>query len=412
MGGGLSSARITSVNATTPIKVNTLTKKTGIVYDICLDESSEIAKQSKAGSAYIGAIRFRDKSSTSSDASKLAIAHPSDKNFINIPLKNEIVEIHEIGTGEYTYSRIGTESNPSISANSNLISILFPETVQNENKLGDYKKRQSTNIPKSNEDNSSKYFGFGKYYNPQENLHKLKLYEGDSLIQSRFGQSIRFSAFNNSKNKFAPTLIIRNGEAGDNRKKDQNINIEEDINKDGTVIALTSGEHQLGFIPGTVDDKGKGDFKTKPESFEDYPTKLIGDQLLLNSGRIILSAKSGEMIFYSKKNYGFISDGSMSIDNQGGIDISVGDNINIITNDRDINFVTGNGTMFFGSQDLEPMVKGQQLVDILSELIDAIGAMQFLTPSGPSALGPVNSPDFGMIKSKLNNLLSQRTQLS
>ena len=88
------------------------------------------------------------------------------------------------------------------------------------------------------------------------------------------------------------------------------------------------------------------------------------------------------------------------------------DNINIITNDRDINFVTGNGTMFFGSQDLEPMVKGQQLVDILSELIDTIGAMQFLTPSGPSAIGPVNSPDFGKVKSKLNSILSQRTQLS
>ena len=61
--------------------------KLGIVYDICLDESHTIAKQSKAGSAYIGAIRFRDKSSTSSDASKLAIAHPSDKNFINM-IKN------------------------------------------------------------------------------------------------------------------------------------------------------------------------------------------------------------------------------------------------------------------------------------------------------------------------------------
>lgn len=412
MGGGLSSARITSVNATTPIKVNTLTKKTGIVYDICLDESSEIAKQRKAGSAYIGAIRFRDKSSTSTDASKLAIAHPSDKNFINIPLKNEIVEIHEIGTGEYTYSRIGTESNPSISANSNLISTLFPEITEKKNQSKEYQQRQATNIPKTNTNNSSLYNGFGNYYNPQENLHKLKLYEGDSLIQSRFGQSIRFSAFNNSKNKFAPTLIIRNGEAGDNRKKDQNINIEEDINKDGTIIALTSGEHQLGFIPGTVDDKGKGDFQTKPESFEDYPTKLIGDQLLLSSGRIILSAKNAEMLFYSKKNYGFVSDGAMSIDNKGGIDISVGDNINIITNDRDINFVTGNGTIFFGSQDLEPMVKGEQLVDILSELIDTIGLMQFLTPSGPSALGPVNSPDFGKIKSKLNSILSQRTQLS
>jgi hypothetical protein len=102
----------------------------------------------------------------------------------------------------------------------------------------------------------------------------------------------------------------------------------------------------------------------------------------------------------------------MSIDNKGGIDISVGDNINIITNDRDINFVTGNGTMFFGSVDLEAMVKGETLVALLGELIDAIGQQQYLTPSGPSALGPVNSPDFGMIKSKLNSILSQRTQLS
>jgi hypothetical protein len=256
------------------------------------------------------------------------------------------------------------------------------------------------------------YSGFGKYYNPQEKLHKLKLYEGDSLIQSRFGQSIRFSAFNNPKNKFSPNIIIRNGESADNRKKEENSNVEEDINKDGSIIALTSGEYQLGFIPGIVDEKGKGDFQTKPESFEDYPTKLIGDQLLLSSGRIILSAKNAEMLFYSKKNYGFISDGSMSIDNKGGIDISVGDNINIITNDRDINFVTGNGTMFFGSVDLEAMVKGETLVALLGELIDAIGQQQYLTPAGPSAPGPINAPDFGMIKSKLNSILSQRNQLS
>jgi hypothetical protein len=144
----------------------------------------------------------------------------------------------------------------------------------------------------------------------------------------------------------------------------------------------------------------------------DYPSKLIGDQLLLNSGRIILSAKSGEMIFYSKKNYGFISDGAMSIDNKLGIDISVGDDINIITNDRDIQMVTGNGSVIIGSKDLEPMVKGQQLVDILAELIDAITQQMYLTPAGPSAVGPTNISDFGSIKSKLNNILSKLNQTS
>ena len=118
------------------------------------------------------------------------------------------------------------------------------------------------------------------------------------------------------------------------------------------------------------------------------------------------------MLFYSKKNYGFISDGAMSIDNKGGIDISVGDDIHIITNDKDINMVTGKGSIFLGSEGLEAMVKGQQLVDILSELIDAITQQTYLTPSGPTAVGPTNISQFGSIKSKLNNILSRLNQTS
>jgi hypothetical protein len=166
----------------------------------------------------------------------------------------------------------------------------------------------------------------------------------------------------------------------------------------------------LGFQPGTIDDNGKSDFVTKPQSFGDYPSKLIGDQILINSGRVIISAKNAEMIFYAKKNYGFISDGALSIDNKLGIDVSVGDNINVVTNDRDIVMFTGNGSIFLGSKELEPIVKGQQLVDILSELIDAITLQQYLTPSGPTKVGPENLSDFGAIKSKLNNILSKLNQ--
>ena len=56
---------------------------------------------------------------------------------------------------------------------------------------------------------------------------------------------------------------------------------------------------------------------------------LNGDQILISSGRLIFSSKTSEMIFYSRGNYGFISDGYMSIDNKGGIDVTVGDNINL-----------------------------------------------------------------------------------
>jgi hypothetical protein len=172
------------------------------------------------------------------------------------------------------------------------------------------------------------------------------------------------------------------------------------------------GEYILPFIPGTIDEKGSTDFQTKPQSFKPYPEKLKGDQMILSSGRLILSARNAEMMFYSKGNYGFVSDGQLSIDNRLGMNVSVNDNISFVTNNRDFQIFSGNGSVFLGSKDLEPLVKGQKLVDILKELIDAIGEMQFLTPSGPTAIGPKNKPEFGKISGKLNDILSKLNQTS
>ena len=37
-------------------------------------------------------------------------------------------------------------------------------------------------------------------------------------------------------------------------------NVNEDVNRDGSIIFLGSNEHKLPFIPGTVNDKNIGDF--------------------------------------------------------------------------------------------------------------------------------------------------------
>jgi hypothetical protein len=166
---------------------------------------------------------------------------------------------------------------------------------------------------------------------------------------------------------------------------------------------MASNQYQLPFSSTNI---------TKPDSFTDYPDKLTGDQILLNSGRLIFSAKSGELIFHSKKNYGFISDGGMSIDNKGGIDVSVNDNINIDTNGRDVLFKTGNGAIFLGDNNLEPLVKGNELKKIFEELIIAILSQTFKTPSGPTAVGPENYNDFIAISDKLANMMSKTNQTS
>jgi hypothetical protein len=294
---GLVNGRITNSNN---LQNNTeiISKKTGWVYDVILDETHEYAKSKGYGSAVIGSILFRTTDMLDIPSAQLPLAHPSDKNFINIPVVNEVVEIYEFARGSYAYRRIGNSPNPSLSASDDAISShIISDKKDSTGTKDDYQKVSETGISKSNSNNSKKYNGFGKYYNPQESINKLKLYEGDSLIESRFGQSIRFSGFNNSENKFYPTLIIRNLQSAKYKTKEPGQSVEEDVNTDGSIIAMTSEQFPLGFLPGVVDDKGKSDFQTKPDSFMDYPSKLIGDQLLLNSGRIILSAKSGEILF-------------------------------------------------------------------------------------------------------------------
>lgn len=408
----LSSSRITLSNNIIQKTNRTKAKKIGVVYDIILDDTHPYSTNNEIGSLFVGSIFFRTLDSIIESEQELPIAHPIDKNFKSLPVKNELVEIYEIVDGGYTYRRILLDVNPSNSNSQTVISNSFLPVKDEVGNVNDYKSIASTGISNTSFDNGAKFDGYGKYYQPTAGLHKLKLYEGDTLIESRFGQSIRFSGYNNINNTFSPTLILRNGESSKNQKEDEIVSIEEDVNRDGSVIVFGSNQYQLPYQPGTIDDGGVSDFETKPNTFKSYPSKLIGDQILINSGRLIFSAKTAEMIFYSKKNYGFISDGALSIDNKLGIDMNVGDTINITTNDRDINLNTNNGKINIGSKDLEPLVKGDTLVEVLTELIDAINKLQFLTPSGPSAIGPVNSPDFNKIKSKLNTVLSNLNKTS
>ena len=414
-------SRIDRIAAAAALKVQEgqSAKKVAWVSDIILDETHEYAVSSKMKSQVIGAVKYRTSQNQSPSSKDSPIAYPFDKNFKNLPILNEQIEIYEGEQGSFYYRRMGLDENPTESAFENVNAKNFNPEKNEAQTVNSYRNSAATNIPTATNDGSNEPGGYGKYYSIQPGIHKLKLYEGDSLIESRFGQSIRFSAYNNlngeqdengnKKPAFAPSIIIRNGQNAEALTKPVSESVREDINKDGSIIAMTSGQHQLEFIPGTIDDKGKSDFKTQPDSFGDVP-KLIGDQMLLSSGRIILSSKNAETMIYSKKNFGIITDGAVSIDAKLGMDISVGDDINIVTTDRDVNIVSGKGNIFLGSEDLEAMVKGKKLVELLNELLQAILDQQFLTPSGPSAIGPVNKATFASIQSKLDGVLSKLNQ--
>ena len=407
---GLQSGRLGTSNNTSPNLIGVINQPSyGVVYEVLTDVGSETAKSKGLGtSVTIGCIRFRllsDNSININDVEQLSIAYPLDKNSLTLPTRNELVIIHSFG-GNVHYSRIGGDVTPNLNAISDLISSKFSSEIKvdSSNDAKNYQNVSSTGIPRTDrKSGKSEFDGYGDYFTENSNIHKLKLYEGDTLLESRFGQSIRFSGYNNSENKFAPTITIRNGENVDSLQNLIGASTEENVNTDGNIIFLGSREKILEWtIP----------IENKRESFSNYPSELKGNQILLNSDRIILSAKSQEMIFASKLDMGFITDSQFSIDASKGIDITVDDEIDINTKDFNFNLNIGNGIIKLGTDGtLEKAPKGDTLVKLLGELIDLISKQQYVTPSGFTAVGPLNLALFTTLKNKLKSMLSANVQL-
>ena len=148
---------------------------------------------------------------------------------------------------------------------------------------------------------------------------------------------------------------------------------------------------------------------------------MKGDQLFINSDRIILSSKAKEFIIFGKGNTGVITDGNFSVDAEKEIYIHNKKNVTIHSEGSNQIFLNSeNGKIFLGKDkgagdagaDVKKMVLGGELVKLIGELIDAINKQTYLTPAGPTSLGPTNIASFNAIKSKLKTMLSSKNFLS
>ena len=388
---------------------------TAIVKSVILTSDDENLKKLHAGREnyeelsleYIGAITVRKVQDNISRTDSGVIIQPLDRNNTDFPIVGETVDL--ISNGGVIYYRRQSSTNINIgNASEDVDLLVYPrEQSQTKPNASDYKETGETGTPNTNtQTNQNRKNKFGKYFEYQK-INALKPYEGDKIIQSRFGQSIRFSGYNNPNNVFSPTIIIRNLQGTTDTKI--NSIIEEDVNTDGTVIVIGSGEYKSNFSATT---------SITPTKFSEYPNELKGNQFILNSDRILISSKSGQMIFHSKGNYGFISDGKFSIDNGLGADLDFGGDVNITTTRTNSNVLinSGTGRIFLNtntsgkspntSKSNEPLVRGNTLKELLETMIDLINAQVFRTPSGPTAIGPENRAEFDTLKRRLSEMLS------
>jgi hypothetical protein len=356
---------------------------------------------------HIGGITIRPVRDPVLRVNSGVIIQPLDRNNTDFPIVGETVDL--VSNGGVVYYRRQSSTNINIgNASEDVDLLVYPiEQSQSSPSSQDYKENNQSGTPNPNtRDNQNRKSKFGTYFQYRK-INQLKPYEGDKIIQSRFGQSIRFSGYNNANNVFSPTIILRNGQGQNNTKF--NTIIEEDINVDGSTILIGSGEYKSNFSATT---------SIKPTKFLNYPNELKGNQLIFNSDRILISSRSGEMIFHSKGNYGFISDGKFSIDNGLGADLDFGGAVNITTTRTNSNilFNSGTGKLFLNTntsgkspntaKPSEPLVRGNTLKEILETMITLINAQVFRTPSGPTAIGPENRTEFDALKKRLSEMLS------
>lgn len=388
----------------------------GVVVDVILDETHPRIKNKKdfqtafteKDTSLVGSVVIRKYSDATTPNEQLNTYHSLNPSDTELPLIGEAVEIVSVGSAQY-YRRI-----PGLSLNTGNSIKKRADSIYNKKEKNavdsSIKESSKTGTPLGNTANeTSETNEFGKYFRANP-VNRLKLYEGDKIIQTRFGQSIRFSGYNNANNVYSPTIIIRN------RQDSQTISslkegdiTEENVNSDGSVIVLSSGEYQIPFTATT---------SIVPNKFSSYPNPLKGDDhLLINSGKIVISSKTGPMVFVSKGDYGFISDGKFAIDGGLGADLDFGGDVNITTNrnNSNISLNSGSGKILLNTStsgqspntsQTEPLVRGNTLKQILETMIDLINAQVYRTPSGPTAVGPENRAQFNSLKRKLSEMLS------
>ena len=132
---------------------------------------------------------------------------------------------------------------------------------------------------------------------------------------------------------------------------------------------------------------------------------------ITSSGKVKISAKNliveafKDAVFTLKKNDSKellkieSNDTQLKITDQFDNEVTLKDGEIDVVSDK-INHNGGN----------EPMVLGNTLKESLSNLIDAILSMTMVTPTGASST-PMNAAQFIQIKSQLNNILSQKSNL-
>ena len=157
----------------------------------------------------------------------------------------------------------------------------------------------------------------GATFEEKDNIKPLYAYEGDYILEGRWGNTIRLGSTVNQPDypnnwsevgaKGDPIMILTNGLLS--TQNSSWVPTIENINNDDSSIYLTSTQNIPLFVSSyKTDSFGKNDISPKP------PNDYEGKQILVNSGRLILNAKEDSILLSSPNVIHFSAGDSLHID--------------------------------------------------------------------------------------------------
>lgn len=270
----------------------------------------------------------------------------------------------------------------------------------------------------------------GNSFIPNYDVSPLLPFEGDTIIEGRFGQTIRMGStikFNEDSANIPggghqpnwwseegingePILIIRNGQAQSENETEIDELAIEDIDKDGASIYLTAGQ-TIHFTPACdnmvtwqktqpytmYNEKGEKDKGLKTLQMEKYP--FNGNQIIMSSDRIVMNARENEFMVYANGDIGFSTNGDFHINCRA-----------LRINAQEQHTMTAPKEGEADAKKSEPAVLGDQLLEYITGIVDRILELRY-----PGAPGVVDSTSAiklkRFIKTESKKILSKQTYI-
>ena len=275
-------------------------------------------------------------------------AYPIFPQIKMYPLVNEIVLLAGIpskfvedeqntDTVYYYFPPTGIWNHP----HHNAYPVITDYSKLQEEQSNDYESVNDAYVRRIDEDPTGINLNFTKYANPSQDtfvekadIHPLLSFNGDVIYEGRWGNSLRFGStistppnsqllINNNWSVTGsngdPITILRNGQPT-NSTDEGWIPITEDTSKDLSSIYLTSYQK----IPFSIANENFVSYTTPPTT----PAQFTHPQIIINSDRIILNAKSDSILISGQNSVGLSSNNSINLEAKqiylDGTDIKLG----------------------------------------------------------------------------------------